>query len=229
VTFASDGKGDTQVYVNTHNPSDPWPTLITTLDGVSPSGLTDANTLGTAGSSAPSSSPSAAASSPPGTVETSAATYTVPSGVQNVVLTGAAPQTVTANAAGDTITSNDYGSTIVGGSGNDTLIAGHGADVLTGGGGNDSFVFNNLPWNAGQITDFNAATDILNLAGIFSAIGYTGNNPVSDGHLNFVSDGAGDTKVYVDPQGPSTTTPILVTTLEHVAPSALHSGDYLFA
>ena len=101
--------------------------------------------------------------------------------------------------------------------------------MLTGNGGDDSFVFNYLPWNAGQITDFNTASDVLNLKGIFDTIGYTGSNPVADGYLSFVSDGNGNTKVMVDPQGASTTTPITVTTLDHVAPSAIHSGDYLFA
>ena len=161
--------------------------------------------------------------------DTSDANYTVPSGVTNVTLTSSSAQTVTANNSGDTITSNDAGSTIIGGSGNDTFLAGHSADMLTGNGGSDSFVFNNLPWNAGQITDFTPGTDVLNLKGIFATIGYTGTNPVADGYLNFGSDGSGDTKVVVDPHGPSTTTPITVTTLDHVAPSAIHSGDYLFA
>ncbi|HVA13798.1 MAG TPA: type I secretion C-terminal target domain-containing protein, partial [Stellaceae bacterium] len=133
------------------------------------------------------------------------------------------------NALGDTITSNDYGSTLIGGTGNDTLIAGHGADTLTGGGGTDSFVFNSLPWNAGQITDFNTSNDILDLRALFSASGYTGNNPVADGYLNFAADGAGNTKMYFDPHGPNTTIPILVTTLDHVAPAALHASDWLFA
>jgi Ca2+-binding RTX toxin-like protein len=149
--------------------------------------------------------------------------------VTNVTLTSSSAQTVTANNLGDTITSNDAGSTIIGGSGNDALIAGHSADMLTGNGGSDTFVFNYLPWNAGQITDFASGTDVLNLKGIFSTIGYTGTNPVADGYLTFVSDGSGDTKVVIDPQGHSTTIPILVTTLDHVAPSAIHSGDYLFA
>jgi hypothetical protein len=54
------------------------------------------------------------------------------------------------------------------------------------------------------------------------------NDPVADGYLNVVADGSGNTKVYVDPQGPSTAIPILVTTLDHVLPSALHQGDYIF-
>jgi Ca2+-binding RTX toxin-like protein len=222
VTFSSDGQGDTQVFFNAHSSSDPWPTLITTLDNVSPTGLTAANTLGTAGSSSSGGGGSA-------TVDESQPSYAVPNGVTTVVLTGSASQSVTANNQGDTITSNDYGSTITGGAGNDTLIAGHGADMLTGNGGDDSFVYNDLPWNAGAVADFNTASDVLNLKGIFAGIGYTGSNPVADGYLTFASDGHGDTQVIVSPQGPSTPIPILVTTLDHVDPSAIHSGDYLFA
>jgi Ca2+-binding RTX toxin-like protein len=237
VTFQSDGSGDTQVYVNSHDSSEPWPTLVTTLDGISPIGLTSANTLGIAGSTSSSNedqdssgSDSASTTTVSSTsVQTSAVDYVVPSGVTTVQLTGTAAQTVHANNTGDTITSNDYGSTIVGGTGNDTLIAGHGADTLTGGGGNDTFMFNNLPWNAGHITDFDTATDILDLSGIFKSISYTGTNPVSDGYLNFASDGMGGTKVYVDPQGHNTTTPILVTALDHVSPGSLHQGDWIYA
>ncbi len=226
VTFSSDGNGNTQVTFNAHDPANPWPTLITTLDHVSPSGLTSASALGVAGGGSAGGSGSSGGGS---SVNTSDANYTVPDGVTSVTLTGSAAQTVTANNLGDTITSNDYGSTIIGGSGSDTLIAGHGADMLTGNGGSDSFAFDYLPWNAGRIADFTPGSDVLNLKGLFAAIGYEGSNPVADGYLNFVSDGAGNTKVYVDQQGPSTTIPILVTTLDHVQPSAIHSGDYLFA
>jgi Ca2+-binding RTX toxin-like protein len=234
VTFSSDGQGDTQVLFNAHDPSNPWPALITTLDHVAPSGLATASALGVApdsGSAGDTTDTGGGSTTTTGSssVSTSATNYTVPDGITNVTLTGSSAQTVTANNAGDTITSNDSGSTIIGGSGADMFIAGHSADMLTGNGGSDSFVFNFLPWNAGQIADFTPGTDVLNLKGIFSTIGYSGTNPVADGYLNFVSDGSGDTKVMVDPQGHSTMMPITVTTLDHVAPSAIHSGDYLFA
>ncbi len=225
VEFAPDGHGDTQIFFDAHSPSDPWPNLITTLDNLAPTGLTAANVLGDQSSS---NTGGGSAASTGSSVETSDASYIAPAGVTNIVLIGGAAQTVTANALGDTIASNDAGSTIVGSTGSDTLIAGHGADMLTGGGGNDSFVFNVLPWNAGHVTDFDPSTDTIDLHGIFVSIGYTGSDPVADGHLNFVADGSGNTKIYVEPQGPSTTIPILVTTLDHVLPSALHQGDYIF-
>ncbi len=223
VTFTLDGHGDTQLFFDAHDAANPWPSLITTLDNLAPTGLTAANVLGDPAISDSGSNGTSTGSS----VETSDATYTAPAGVTNIVLTAATAQTVTANNLGDTITTNDAASTLIGGTGNDTLIAGHGADTLSGG-GDDSFVFNVLPWNAGHITDFNPTADVLDLHGIFAGIGYAGSNPVGDGYLNFVDDGSGNTKVYVDPQGPGTAIPILVTTLDHVLPSALHQGDYIF-
>jgi serralysin len=222
LSFSSDGAGDTQVFVNAHSASNPWAALVTTLDHVDPSSITSADyvfgtgTNGTGGTTA---------SAPP--VSTSAATYTAADGVTSVTLTGSAAQTVTANNLGDTIHSNDFGSTIVGGTGNDTLIAGHGADHLTGGGGSDIFVFDALPWNAGHIVDFNVAADKLDLSGIFSSIGYTGSNPVADGYLSFTSDGAGDTKVFVNAHSASNPWATLVTTLDHVAPGSITASDYV--
>jgi beta-glucanase (GH16 family) len=223
--FVSDGAGDTQVIVDSHNTANGWPqTLITTLDHVSPDSITPADYgLGDGSDTGTGSTSTTSAAT-----DTSAATYTMPSDVTNVALTGMSAQTVTANNAGDTITSNDAGSTIVGGTGNDTLIAGHGADVLTGGGGSDTFVFNALPWSAGHVTDFNTATDVLNLAGIFRTLGYSGSDPVADGYLSFAADGAGNTQVLVNAHDPSHPWPITVTTLDHVSPASITSHDYIF-
>ena len=146
------------------------------------------------------------------TVDTSATNYTVPDGVTNVVLTGSTAQTVTANNLGDTITSNDHGSTIIGGTGNDTLIAGHSYDTLTGGGGVDTFVYNGVPWNAGQITDFVPGTDKIDLTSLLTANGYTGSTPVADGWVVFASDGHGNTLLEVNNHNPSTPWPMLVAT-----------------
>jgi hypothetical protein len=192
VNFQSDGNGDTNVYFDPHDSSQAFPTLVTTLDGVSPSELTTANTLGTAGSSSGGGSGG--------------------------------------GTTGETLTANDTaGQQLTGTPNNDTFLAGHNSVIMTGNGGADQFVFQFLPWNAGSITDFNTAADVLNLKAIFATIGYTGSNPVADGYLAFHADGQGDTQVIVNPQGASTQIPITVTTLDHVDPSMIHSGDYLFA
>jgi serralysin len=194
VTFQSDGGGDTNVYFNPHDPSQQWPSLITTLDNVSPSGLTAANTLGTA-----SSSSGGGGGTGGGTT-------------------------------GETLTANDTAGQQLTGTPNDDIFnAGHNSVVMTGDGGADRFVFQYLPWNAGSITDFNTADDVLNLKAIFASIGYTGHDPVADGYLAFHGDGSGDTQVIVNPQGPGTEIPITVTTLNHVDPSMIHASDYIFA
>ena len=154
------------------------------------------------------------------------ATYTVPDGVTNIVLSGTSPQTITANNLGDTITSNDYGSTVIGGTGNDTLIAGHSPDTLTGGAGSDTFVFNFVPWGAGQITDFTSGTDKIDLSAVLSSYGYTGSNPIADGWLSLNSDGAGNTLVYLNAHDPSNPYPYLITTVDHVAPTSLGLSDF---
>ena len=84
-----------------------------------------------------------------------------------------------------------------------------------------------LPWNAGHITDFNVAADKLDLTGIFNSIGYTGTNPVADGYLSFVSDGAGDTQVFVNAHSASNPWATLITTLDHVSPASITSSDYV--
>jgi beta-glucanase (GH16 family) len=127
-------------------------------------------------------------------------------------------------AAGQTLTApNDNGSTLTGGSGNDTLVASHGADTLTGGAGADTFKFNALPWSAGHITDFTPGVDKLDLTGIFQSQGYHGSNPVTDGWLSFSSDGAGGTKVWIDPKAGQSGThyPYLVTDLDGVSLTSL--------
>jgi Ca2+-binding RTX toxin-like protein len=233
VSFASDGHGGTQLFFDAHNPSDPWPSLITTLDNLAPAGLTAANVLGDANASASGGDSSGGSPSGNGaagsSIATAAADYTAPAGVTTIALTGSGAQTVTANGLGDTITSNDFGSTIIGGAGNDTLIAGRGHDMLTGGRGSDHFVFDVLPWNAGHITDFNPATDTLDLRGIFAGSGYAGSDPIADGILLLQDDGHGDTLVYFDPHSVAQPWPALITTIDHTAPSALHPGDYVFA
>ena len=129
------------------------------------------------------------------TITTTAASYTLASGAENLILGGSGPQTGIGNSLNNILMSNNHGSKLDGGAGNDILVAGRSWDVLTGGSGTDIFQFNNLPWNNSRITDFTVGTDKLDLRGLFSAANYHGTNPVADGYLSFVSDGAGGTKV----------------------------------
>src|SRR5204863_131098 len=102
---------------------------------------------------------------------------------------------------GVVINSPGPGSTLVGGTGNDTLIASQGADRLTGGAGADHFEYDKLVWNPGHVTDFTPGSDVIDLRGLFAAAGYHGLDPVADGYLRLVSDGAGGTQVLFDQDG----------------------------
>ena len=133
---------------------------------------------------------------------------------------------------GQTLSGNDTrGQVLTGGTGNDVFNAGHNSVVMTGDGGADRYVFQYLPWNAGHITDFASGSDVLDLRPLFSAAHYTGTNPIADGYLRFDSDGAGGTRVMLDPDGPATGNrwPFTIVTLDHVQPSGVHTGDWLFA
>ena len=72
---------------------------------------------------------------------------------------------------------------------------------------------------------------MLDLRGLFAAAHYTGANPLAGGYLQFVDDGAGNTRVMFDADGAAGAgAGTLVTTLDHVAASALKAGvDWVFA
>lgn len=134
-------------------------------------------------------------------------------------------------ASGVVLTASDApGQTLTGGAGADTLNAGHNDNALTGAAGADHFVMQYVPWNAGHVTDFTPGTDILDLRPIFQSASYAGSNPVADHVLEFRADGSGNTQVYFDPDGAGSNPqwPYLITTLDHVTPSQLGAGDWLF-
>jgi len=209
LSFVSDGAGGTRVMLDTdgYGSANPWPFLITTLDNVPMSSLQPSDWIysTTSGSTPPSSTPSTP-STPP----------TTP------------PPTTGGGTAGVVLTATDGGSVLTGGAGNDTLIAGHGADTLTGGAGSDTFQFNYLPWSAGHITDFTSGVDKIDLSPLFTASNYQGSDPVGDGYLNFVSDGAGGTKIMFDPDGfgAANPWPFLITDVQNV--SNLQPTDWIY-
>jgi len=64
---------------------------------------------------------------------------------------------------------------------------------------------------------------MLNLSAMYARYGYAGTNPIADGRLQLVSDGAGDTQVWFNMNGlAGGSGNWLVTTLDHVCPSTLH-------
>jgi Ca2+-binding RTX toxin-like protein len=148
----------------------------------------------------------------------------------NGTATGTIVNDDTASAEnGRVITSSQYGDTLAGGSGADTLNAGQGPDRLTGGGGADLFVFGKEPWNAGHVTDFTPGVDKLDFRQIFAHSTYQGTDPVGAHVLEFRSDGAGNTQVYIDHDDPNGGDwPFLITTLDGVSPGQIGSGDFIF-
>ncbi len=73
----------------------------------------------------------------------SSVSFTLPQGVDELVLTGTGNLVATGNAENDSIVGNAGNDTLQAGAGNDTLVSGSGVTVLLGGAGNDTFVVNN--------------------------------------------------------------------------------------
>lgn len=164
------------------------------------------------------------------TVLNASINFTLPKNIENMTLEGidkspnAGSQTGIGNELDNLMISQStiYGNVMKGLAGNDELIAGKGPDVLTGGAGIDDFVFNTLPNVAGHITDFTVGTDLLDLRSIFKTIGYNGTDPIVDHHLFLAANSSGGTGVYFNPTGNPLWPKTLITTLDHVRPSALH-------
>ena len=130
--------------------------------------------------------------------------------------------------AGLNLTSTGNADTLAGGAGTDTIGASQGPDKLTGGAGADLFVFKNLPWNAGHITDFQPGVDRIDLSALYEA-GYRGADPVADGYLTFVSDGHGGARVMldIDGRGAGNPWPFTIVTLDGVSPVGLTAANVL--
>lgn len=121
----------------------------------------------------------------------SAITYTLPSQVENLVLTGAAHLNGTGNWLDNVLTGNSGRNLLNGDSGNDVLIGGGEADTLIGGYGNDTFVFkqasDSTPEMRDRIIDFKTG-DHLDLSAL-------ANTPLTYIHTEAFSGQAGQVKV----------------------------------
>jgi uncharacterized delta-60 repeat protein len=83
-------------------------------------------------------------------------TYTLASGVENLILSGTSALNGTGNGLDNTLIGNSAGNVLSGGLGNDTLDGSVGADTLIGGLGNDTFVVD----NAGDIVTESAGEGV---------------------------------------------------------------------
>jgi Ca2+-binding RTX toxin-like protein len=89
----------------------------------------------------------------------SSVSYTLPSGVEHLTLTGSSTISGTGNKLNNQITGNSASNMLSGLEGSDLLVGGLGADILNGGSGNDTFDYNTVsdsPAGAGRdvIQDF---------------------------------------------------------------------------
>lgn len=85
--------------------------------------------------------------------------------------------------------------------------------------GADTFVFKSMPWTPASIGGFDMGADRLDLAALYP--GYAGTNPVADGEVQLIDDGAGGTKVLVTPS-PGAVWPTYVVDLKGVSAAAAH-------
>jgi hypothetical protein len=161
-------------------------------------------------------------------VVTSASRYTLPSGIDNVASTGSHAHIVVGNEGNNVLYGSNANDILSGGSGNDKLVVGKGMNILTGGDGSDSFVFSALKDHGNIITDFAANADMIDLRPLMKAIGYSGADPVNDGHLTLTADGHGGTVIGIDPDGQlGSASPHPLVTLQNVVPTDLHGGTNL--
>ncbi len=133
--------------------------------------------------------------------------------------------------SGITLTANDTaGQLLTATTPSDTFIAGHNSVVMTGDGGSNIYVFNALPWNAGAITNFNPASDTIDVSQILQSANYTGTNPLADGTFTLNSDGHGGTELIYHPPGAGGNGiwPITVVDVQHVTASQFQSSDWIF-
>src|SRR5262249_21739862 len=110
-----------------------------------------------------------------------------------------------------------------------TLIAGLGPDTMTGSGGADHFVFKDLPWVDGRITNFVHGVDHIDVSALLAKAHYAGADPIADGYVKLVDNRQGGTWLYFDSDGTGIKDRwgTFLTTIDHVKPSALSSSDFI--
>jgi beta-glucanase (GH16 family) len=162
------------------------------------------------------------------TVDTAAAKYTLPTGVNDLRLLGSAAHNANGNGGNNWIVGSDANDTINGGVGNDVIVVGSGANKLTGGTGQDMFVFAKTTDHDNVITDFVLGQDMLDLRPLTQSINYQGADPLHDHVISLAASGSG-TAILIDPDGTGPGAAHTLVTVQNVAPTALKIDvDYVW-
>lgn len=129
----------------------------------------------------------------------SAVSYTLPSYVENLTLTGTANLTGKGTSWHNVMTGNDGANTLYGQGGNDKMIGGKGADILWGGDGKDTFVVRSLAEAGDTVKDYTAGQDQIDLRPLLQATGIASTNPEADGTVALVQAGRHTTIMFNQP------------------------------
>jgi Ca2+-binding RTX toxin-like protein len=122
------------------------------------------------------------------------------------------------NLVGTGSWSNDV---LVANSGNSTLDGLGGADTLVGGSGHDLFVFGSMAYQHGVIQNFVHGQDVIDLHGVLTQIGSTG-DPIAKGAITLTQSG-NDTALSVDDHTGGLK---LLVTLQGVHATSLSAVDF---
>jgi Ca2+-binding RTX toxin-like protein len=172
--------------------------------------------------------------------------FTLPTNVENLTLTGSSSINGTGNSLANTINGNAGNNslsgaagndTISGNSGSDTLNGGTGNDSLTGGSGSDIFLFNSaITSNIDKIADFSVTDDIIRLENsIFTKLTATGT--LNTSYLK-IGTAAGDNNdfviynkstgaLYYDDDGNGAHTPVQIAVLGATTHPTLTNADFV--
>lgn len=105
---------------------------------------------------------------------------------------------ITFGVAGEIITGDAGRNRLVGTDEDDIITGLQGRDILTGGKGGDRFVYTSVVDAGDIINDFEPGVDVLDLAGVLTNLGYSGEDPIADGVVGFSERGTG-TILTLDP------------------------------
>ena len=159
-------------------------------------------------------------------VRTSASTYRLADGVDDLVASGGSAHVISGNGRNNLITGSNANDTISGGGGNVVIQVGTGANQLTGGGKYDTFAFLTPADHNNVITDFKAGYDVLDLRKVFAVGSFDTTQP--DTYLKLTQSGA-NTVMSVASNASGAGSHVLVTLNQVQAISLVAGTDYIFA